>query len=53
MKIRKVYIQNFRKLKSCVIDFDETQTICVGANNSGKTSFMDAIMEFLSPEGNK
>lgn len=53
MKIKKVYIQNFRKLKSCVIDFDDTQTICVGANNSGKTSFMDAIIEFLSPESNK
>lgn len=53
MKIKKFYIQNFRKLKSCAIDFDDTQTICVGANNSGKTSFMDAIMEFLSPEGNK
>lgn len=53
MKIKKVYIQNFRKLKSCVIDFDDTQTICVGANNSGKTSFMDAIMEFLSSDGYK
>ena len=39
MKIKKIYIQNFRKLKSCAIDFDDTQTICVGANNSGKTSF--------------
>lgn len=53
MKIKRIYIQNFRKLKSCFINFDEKQTICVGANNSGKTSFMDAIMEFLSPDGYK
>lgn len=53
MKIKQIYIQNFRKLKSCVFDLDENQTICVGANNSGKTSFMDAVIEFLSPDGSK
>jgi predicted ATP-dependent endonuclease of OLD family len=47
MKIEFVEIQNFRKLKSCRIDFAEKETIFVGANNSGKTSAMDALILFL------
>jgi predicted ATP-dependent endonuclease of OLD family len=47
MKIKHIDIQNFRKLKSCRVDFHEKQTIFVGANNSGKTSAMNALMLFL------
>lgn len=47
MKINTVEIRNFRKLKSCKIDFSEKETIFVGANNSGKTTAMDALMAFL------
>lgn len=47
MKIDFVHIQNFRKLKSCRIDFSEKETIFVGANNSGKTSAMDALILFF------
>jgi len=47
MKIKFVQIQNFRKLQSCRIDFSETETIFVGANNSGKTTAMDAMRTFL------
>lgn len=47
MKIRFVNIQNFRKLQSCKIDFSEKETIFVGANNSGKTTAMDALRTFL------
>lgn len=47
MKIEFVELQNFRKLKSCRIDFAEKETIFVGANNSGKTSAMAALMAFL------
>lgn len=47
MRIAFIEIQNFRKLKSCRIDFSEKQTIFVGANNSGKTSAMDALILFL------
>ncbi len=48
MKINEVHIKNFRKLKSCRIEFDEQQTILVGANNSGKTSAISAMVWFLS-----
>ncbi|MFA0480511.1 AAA family ATPase [Vibrio splendidus] len=47
MKIVHIDIQNFRKLKSCRIELAETSTIFVGANNSGKTSAMDALIMFL------
>lgn len=47
MKLEFVEIQNFRKLKSCRIDFSDRETLFVGANNSGKTSAMDALILFL------
>ncbi|MCM1220852.1 MAG: AAA family ATPase [Lachnospiraceae bacterium] len=48
MKILTISIQNFRKLLQCHIDFSEKTTLFVGANNSGKTSAMDALGKFLS-----
>lgn len=47
MKINLVEIKNFRKLLSCRIDFSEESTVFVGANNSGKTSAMLALIKFL------
>ncbi len=52
MRISKIHIQNFRKLKNCTLDFGEKQTILVGANNSGKTSCMQAIVRFLKDSKN-
>lgn len=46
MKIQSVHIRNYRKLKNCHIDFDEKKTVLVGANNSGKTSAISAIVWF-------
>ena len=47
MKIQSIHIKNFRKLKNCHIDFGEKETVFVGANNSGKTSAISAIVWFL------
>ena len=47
MHIPFVEIQNFRKLKSVRLDFSDKITLCVGANNSGKTSAMLALGHFL------
>jgi predicted ATP-dependent endonuclease of OLD family len=47
MKIDFVSIKNFRKLKCCKIEFSDKETIFVGANNSGKTTAMDAMITFL------
>ena len=45
--IELVEIQNFRKLKACRVEIGLAETIFVGANNSGKTSAMDALTLFL------
>lgn len=47
MKISHIDIQNFRKLKTCRVELAGKSTIFVGANNSGKTSAMDALIMFL------
>jgi predicted ATP-dependent endonuclease of OLD family len=47
MRISTISINNFRKLKNIKIDFSEETTLFVGANNSGKTSAMDALRKFL------
>ena len=48
MQIASIYVQNFRKLYQCRIDFSDNTTLFVGANNSGKTSAMDALGKFLT-----
>lgn len=47
MFIEFVELTNFRKLKSCRINFSKKETVFVGANNSGKTSAMDALILLL------
>lgn len=53
MKIAHIEIQNFRKLKSCRVEFSDKETVFVGANNSGKTSAMDALILFLEKNQRK
>lgn len=48
-----VEIQNFRKLKACRVEIAQQETIFVGANNSGKTSAMDALILFLKQSSRK
>lgn len=48
MLITSIVVQNFRKLYRCHIDISKQTTLFVGANNSGKTSAMDALCKFLS-----
>ena len=53
MNIAFVEIQNFRKLRACRVETAEQETIFVGANNSGKTSTMDALILFLKQSRRK
>ena len=48
MRISSICIQNFKKLYQCKIEFSKNTTLFVGANNSGKTSAMDALGKFLA-----
>lgn len=47
MRIEHVEIGNFRKLRKVRVDLAEKTTVFVGANNSGKTSAMIALRQFL------
>jgi len=53
MRIAHFEIQNFRKLKSCRVELGNKETVFVGANNSGKTSAMDALILFLKKDRRK
>lgn len=53
MYIDFVEIQNFRKLQACRVELAKRETIFVGANNSGKTSAMDALVLFLKKNRRK
>jgi predicted ATP-dependent endonuclease of OLD family len=53
LKISHIDIQNFRKLKTCRVELADKSTILVGANNSGKTSAMDALIMFLKKSKRK
>ena len=47
MNIKFIDVLNFRKLKKCRIELSPKETLFVGANNSGKTSAMDALILFF------
>ncbi len=51
MRIDSVEIYNFRKLHKAKLDLSKSQTLLVGANNSGKTSAMVALRVFLKDRG--
>jgi len=53
MHLNTVRIQNFRRLRDVVIDLDLDISIFVGANNSGKTSVVQALQLFLSSSRDK
>lgn len=49
MKLREVTIKNFRCLKNITVPIATDTTVLVGENNSGKTSFLEALGIALSP----
>ncbi len=51
MKLARIEIFNFRKLRRARLDMSDKQTLLVGANNSGKTSAMKALRKFLKDRG--
>ena len=53
MRVKCLEIANFRKLESVRIELSDHTTLLVGANNSGKTSAMDALKQFLGSDSFK
>ena len=48
MKLTKASIRNFRRLENVDVDFEDSETVFVGPNNSGKTSATSIFRCFLS-----
>lgn len=48
IRLACVEVCNFRRLARTRLDVDESTTILVGANNSGKTSLLTVLRNFLS-----
>ncbi|MGE7434188.1 ATP-dependent nuclease [Kitasatospora sp. NPDC001175] len=48
-RVTKVEVKNFRLLRNAVVTFDEDVTVCVGRNNTGKTSLAEVLSRFLRP----
>ena len=47
MKISRIRVTNFRRLKDVLIDFDQEATVFVGPNNSGKTTAIEIFDLFF------
>lgn len=47
MQIKQIEVKNFRKLQNISIDLNESITLVVGRNNSGKTSLSEIFNKFL------
>ncbi len=51
MKIKKIEVQNFRLLENIKCNLENDITLIVGKNNTGKTSFFEAIKLATSADG--
>jgi predicted ATP-dependent endonuclease of OLD family len=53
MQLAAISIRNYRRLKDVTIELDETASIFVGANNSGKTSATHVLKSFLGRQSDR
>lgn len=51
MKIEKIKVENFRSLKNFTIDLEDTMSLIVGKNNTGKTSLIEILNKFINKSG--
>lgn len=50
MKVSKVEVTNYRLLKDFSVDLEDDLSLIIGKNNSGKTSLLTLLENFLSTE---
>ncbi|ALJ18414.1 ATP-dependent nuclease [Microbacterium sp. No. 7] len=53
MRVVSASVHGFRLLDGETVTFEESTTIVVGRNNSGKTSFVEVFVKFLGVEKNQ
>lgn len=51
MKITEVHVRNFRLLRDVSVRLDESSTVVVGRNNSGKTSLGEVVKRIFGSKG--
>lgn len=51
MWLNSLYIDGYRRFEDQTIELEKQSTVLAGANNSGKTSFIDLLRVVLRPEG--
>jgi putative ATP-dependent endonuclease of OLD family len=53
MKIKSIQIENFRLLKSMVLDLEDDLSLVLGKNNTGKTSILTVLDKFINQSENR
>lgn len=53
MKLKKMYIKNFRAYQDITIPFDEEFNVIVGKNDIGKSTILEALAVFLNTKLSK
>lgn len=53
MKIESIYINNFRLLKVFKLDLEDTLSLVLGKNNTGKTSILTCLEKFINSDSDK
>ena len=53
MKIKQIYIKNYRLLKDFKLDLEDELSLVLGKNNSGKTSILSVLDKFINSDKNK
>jgi predicted ATP-dependent endonuclease of OLD family len=53
MKLFKIQVENYRLLKDFSIDLEDTLSLVIGKNNTGKTSILSVLDKFLNQSENK
>ena len=48
LKIQSLYIENFKAFKQFKMEFNDSLTVIVGQNGTGKTTIMEVIFNMLS-----
>jgi len=53
MKIESIYINNFRLLKDFKLDLEDSLSLVLGKNNTGKTSILTCLDKFINSSDKK
>jgi AAA15 family ATPase/GTPase len=47
MRIKRIYIENYKSLKEVKVELNEGVNVFIGKNNTGKSNIIDALTFFF------